>query len=124
MNEGTGRRRDYPQEVRILEIADREYILVGTAHISRQSADLVRRVIEDEQPDVVCVELDQQRFQALSDRRKWEALNIRTVLREKQMATLLINLLLSSYQKRLGDKLGVLPGVELLEATRAASSNG
>lgn len=120
MNEDTGSRRDYPQEVRILEAGEREYILVGTAHISRQSADLVRQVIEEEQPEVVCVELDQQRFQALSDQRKWEALDIRTVLREKQMATLLINLLLSSYQKRLGDKLGVLPGVELLEATRTA----
>jgi len=93
---------------------------VGTAHISQQSVDLVREVIERERPDCVCVELDQQRYEALSEEKTFAAQDLRTVIRNKQLAALLMNLLLASYQKRLGLKLGVTPGKELLEATRVA----
>ncbi len=113
----------YPPDVQILDIDDRQFILVGTAHISQQSADLVREVIENEKPDCVCVELDEQRYKALSDQRKWESLDLKSVIRQKQLATLMINLVLASYQKRLGEKLGVMPGAELLEATKTAKAN-
>jgi pheromone shutdown-related protein TraB len=92
--------------------------------VSRESAELVRRVIEEERPDHVCVELDEQRFKALSQKNRWDSLNLKQVIRNKQLPTLLINLLLSSFQKRIGRKLGVLPGTELLEATRAADDLG
>jgi len=115
--------RDYGSDVEIVNVNEREYIIVGTAHISQQSADLVRKVIENEEPDTVCVELDQQRFKALREQKKWENLDLKTVTRQKQLATLLINLLLSSYQKRLGKKLGVMPGAELLEATKVADEH-
>ncbi len=112
--------RNYSSDVHILEVDGREIILVGTAHISQQSADLVREVIEAEQPDVVCVELDSQRYKALVERKKWQDLDLKTVIRKKQLSTLLVNLILGAYQKKLGDKLGVMPGVELLEATKVA----
>ncbi len=117
-------REEYPQEVRILSSGDREIILVGTAHVSRESADLVRQVIELEKPDCVCVELDTQRFQALSQKNRWENLDLKQVIRRKQLTTLLINMLLGSYQKKIGRKLGVAPGTELLEAARAAEECG
>ena len=103
-----------------IAVGDREFVLVGTAHISRESAVLVREVIERERPDRVCVELDRQRFEALSERRRWEALDLKQLIRNQQLAALLANLLLVSYQKRLGGMLGVEPGAELLEATRVA----
>lgn len=113
--------RDYPPEqVRFLTVSGREYILVGTAHVSRESAELVRKVITQERPDCVCVELDRQRYQALTEKQRWESLDIKEVIRNKQLSTLMVNLLLSAYQKKLGLKLGVLPGTELLEATRVA----
>ena len=115
--------RDYGSDVEIVNVDGREYIIVGTAHISQQSADLVRKVIENEKPDTVCVELDQQRYKALREQKKWENLDLKTIARQKQLATLLITLLLSSYQKRLGKKLGVMPGVELLEATKVADEH-
>jgi len=101
----------------------REVLLVGTAHISKESVDLVRQVIEQEKPDCVCVELDDRRYQALSEQRRWEGTDLREIIAKRQLATLLINLLLASYQKRLGGKLGVTPGSELLEATRAAKEH-
>ncbi len=114
----------YSSDVSIIKDDNREYIVIGTAHISKKSANLVREVIEKEKPDCVCVELDSQRFKALSEQKRWESLDLKTLIREKQLTTLIINILLSSYQKKLGEKLGVTPGVELLEATSTAKELG
>lgn len=113
----------YGEDVHVITKDDKQYIIVGTAHISRQSADLVKRVIEEEKPDVVCVELDEKRFKALSEKNRWENLDLKTIIKEKQLSTLMINLVLASYQKKLGEKLGVSPGTELLEATKTAQAN-
>ncbi len=101
-------------------VQDRVFILIGTAHVSQESADLVRQVIHREQPDCVCVELDAQRFQALSEQRRLDDLDLKEVIRRKQLSPLIVNIILSSYQKRLGGQLGVMPGTEMLEATRIA----
>jgi pheromone shutdown-related protein TraB len=77
-------------------------------------------VIEQESPDHVTVELDAQRYRALTEHERWVSLDIKQVIREKQLSTLMVNLLLAAYQKRLGLKLGVMPGTELLEAIEAA----
>ncbi|HJS74986.1 MAG TPA: TraB/GumN family protein [Vicinamibacteria bacterium] len=113
-----------PDQVQVIHIDGRDFILVGTAHVSMGSADLVREVIEREKPDHVAVELDEKRYQALTERDRWESLDIREIIRKKQLATLIVNLLLAAYQKRLGLKLGVMPGTELLEAVRTAEKNG
>ena len=112
--------QSYPPEVRELDSGGRRIVLVGTAHVSRSSVDLVRRVIEAEKPDCVCVELDAQRHESLVEQKKWESLDLKQVIRRKQLPTLLLNLVLAAYQKRLGGELGVQPGAELLEAVRVA----
>ena len=43
----------YPEEVEVLELDGRRIVLVGTAHVSRESVELVRQVIEQERPDAV-----------------------------------------------------------------------
>ena len=100
----------------------RDFVLVGTAHISHESADVVERVIAAERPDCVCVELDARRYDALAQRRRFESLDLRAVIRNRQLAPLLLNLVLASYQRQLGGALGVLPGSELLAAVRAAEA--
>ncbi|MCW8824012.1 MAG: TraB/GumN family protein [Ignavibacteriaceae bacterium] len=115
--------KNYSEDVHLFKKDGREFIIVGTAHISRQSADLVKQVIENEKPDVVCVELDEKRFKALSEKNRWENLDLKQIIREKQLSTLIINLVLASYQKKLGEKLSVSPGTELLEAVKAAEEN-
>jgi pheromone shutdown-related protein TraB len=102
----------------------KEIVLVGTAHISQDSVDTVRRVIEEEAPDTVCVELDFQRRQALRDRRRWESLNLIQVIRNGQVPFLLANLALSSFQKRMGLHTGVKPGAELAAAADEAEKRG
>jgi len=111
------------KDVHFLNYNDKSLIIIGTAHISKQSADLVEEVIRAEKPDIVSVELDEQRYQALSNKKKWENLDLKSIIKQKQLSTLIINILLSSYQKKLGKKLGVNPGVELLRATEVAKEN-
>jgi pheromone shutdown-related protein TraB len=114
----------YPPDVELVRLPDRDVLLVGTAHISAESVELVHKVIAAERPDAVCVELDDRRYRALAEKSRWEGLDLREVIRHRQLATLLLNFLLSSYQRRLGGKLGVTPGSELLEATRTAETLG
>ena len=123
MSESELRNNAYPEDVHILKRDGRQFIIVGTAHISRQSADLVKEVIEKEKPDVVCVELDEKRMIALSEKNRWENLDLKSIIKQKQLSTLIVNLVLSSYQKKLGEKLGVTPGTELLEAIKVAKEN-
>ncbi len=110
-------------DVHRVEVGGREILLIGTAHVSRRSVDLVREVIEREKPDAVCIELDQGRYEALSQEKKFEEQDLREVLRRKQLATLMLNLILASYQRRLGLQLGVTPGSELMEAAKVAHEN-
>lgn len=112
---------EYSNDVHVLKNDDRTIILVGTAHISQESVDLVKTVIEQEQPDCVCLELDDQRYQALSQKKKWQSLDLKIIIKNKQLSTLLVSLLMASYQKRLGGTLGVKPGAELLAAAETAN---
>ena len=100
---------------------DKEYILVGTAHISQASKDLVRATIEAESPDTVCVELDEGRLNSIKDPDRWKKTDLKQVIKKKQLATLIANLVLGSYQKRMGAQTGVKPGSELKEAVDVAA---
>jgi pheromone shutdown-related protein TraB len=110
----------YSDDVAHITIGERDIFLVGTAHVSQESVELVRQVIANEKTDCVCVELDEKRYKALSGKKRWESLDLKEIIKKKQLSTLLVNLILSSYQKKLGMQLGVMPGAELLEATREA----
>jgi len=114
----------YGSDVDIVEVKGKRFVIIGTAHVSKESAELVRTVIEQEKPDKVCVELDEQRYKALSQKKKWESLDIKQVIKQKQLSNLIINIVLASYQKKIGEQLGVMPGTELLEAAKTAEEMG
>jgi len=112
--------QNYSDDVKILNINNREIILIGTAHISKVSAILVDEVIRNESPDCVCLELDEKRFSSLKNAKKWENLNLKEVIKNQQLSTLLLNVALASYQKKLAKKLDIQPGNEFLTATNTA----
>jgi len=113
----------YSEDVHILNHDDKIIYLVGTAHISQESVDLVQQVIEKEQPDTVCLELDADRFQSMSDKDQWKKLDLKQIIKKKQLSTLFISMLMASYQKKLGAQMGVEPGAELMAAARCAEEN-
>jgi len=103
---------------------DKEITLIGTAHVSRESADLVAKVIEDERPDTVCIELCQSRYESITQKNRWQNTDIIKVIKEKKAFLLLSNLFLTSFQKRIGKKLGIKPGEEILRALETANAVG
>jgi pheromone shutdown-related protein TraB len=107
-----------------LNLGGREFILVGTAHVSSRSVEEVREVILAEKPDRVCVEIDETRFNSLIKKQSWQNLNIGQVLRERKGFLLLANLVLSSFQRRLGLEMGVSPGEEMLTAVKICEEQG
>jgi len=94
--------------------------LIGTAHVSRESVDLVREVIEEENPDIVAVELDKQRYDSLLNKKKWDETEIHKVIRTGRIYLFLLQLLLTNFQRKIGDELGVKPGSEMLKAIELA----
>lgn len=108
------------KNVHRLTLDDREIILIGTAHVSKESADLVEKIISDEKPDVVCVELCQARYDAIKQKDTWYNTDIVKVIRNKRSSLLLFQLLLASFQKKIAQKLHITPGEEMLRAVTKA----
>lgn len=107
-----------------LKSEGKDIILIGTAHVSRESVDQVRETIALEKPDTVCVELCQSRFQAIRRKDRWQDTNIIKVIKEKKTFLLLANLLLASFQKRIARKLDINPGAEMIQAIDTAETVG
>ena len=110
----------YSDNVHLLQLKDKEVLLIGTAHISRKSTQEVTQVIEQELPETVCVELCNSRYESLSGKDRWKNMDIFKVIREKKSFLLLANIILASFQKRLGSKLGIQPGREMIAAIDSA----
>jgi len=107
-----------------LERDGRTITLIGTAHVSQESADLVRRTIESEQPDTVCIELCESRLQSVRQKSRWQEMDIIKVVKEKKAFLLLSNLILASFQKRIADRMDIKPGQEMITAVEAAEAAG
>ncbi|RBP07871.1 TraB/GumN family protein [Rossellomorea aquimaris] len=102
----------------------KEYILIGTAHVSRQSAEQVKEVIEAEQPDTVCVELDEPRYQSIVEGDKWKDTDIFQVIKDKKATLLLMNLAIGSFQRRMAKQFGIKPGQEMIQGIESAKESG
>ncbi|EHQ88392.1 TraB/GumN family protein [Desulfosporosinus youngiae] len=107
-----------------LNLDGKEFILIGTAHVSKQSADLVKEVIEAEKPDSVCIELDEPRYKTIIEGNKWKETDIFKIIKEKKATLLLINLVISSFQKRIAKQFGINAGQEMIQGAESAKEIG
>ncbi|HOG17401.1 MAG TPA: TraB/GumN family protein [Syntrophales bacterium] len=112
------------QNIQRIETGGKRIVLVGTAHISRESVALVERTIDEERPDTVCVELCRDRYEALRQQDSWREMDIVKVIRQKRTSLLLSQLLMSSFQKRLAKKFNIRPGEEMMRALAKAEEIG
>ncbi len=100
---------------------DNNIRLVGTAHISRSSADLVKYQIEDFAPDIVAVELDKDRLQALQNPQSFDEETLGSAIKTGKAPLLLFQSLLAAQQRKMGLEMGEKPGVDLLTAVEEAA---
>jgi pheromone shutdown-related protein TraB len=111
------------QPIRRLRRDGVDYTLIGTAHVSRASADAVRELAASGEFDAIAVELCQARYDALTAERKWTDLDLYRVLREGKAGLVMANLALSAYQRRIAEQFGIEPGAEMRAAAVAAKTH-
>ncbi|TGK03932.1 TraB/GumN family protein [Leptospira semungkisensis] len=111
------------EPIRTLKLNGSSVIILGTAHISQKSIDAVSKIIQEEKPDTVCVELCQSRMRSVLDPDHWKKLDIFKVFKERKMWLLLSSLILSSFQKKLGNG-NIRPGDEMRKAIEEGGKIG
>ena len=112
------------ENIHHLTFEEKEIHLIGTAHVSKESVDVVNQVIDAEKPDTVCVELCKSRYESLTQKKSWQEANLFKVIKEKKAFLLLSNLMLAYFQKKIGQKLGTRPGEEMMRAIETAEGVG
>ena len=106
----------------IVEIDDRLRIL-GTAHVSSESVELVRNQIEEWEPDLIAVELCPSRMAALTEPESLDSEDLLKIIKEGRSAMILLQSALAAQQRRMGISSGEKPGAELLAAVNAAEES-
>ncbi len=109
--------------VKTIQYKDSTITLIGTAHVSHKSVELVEEKIAEGNYDCICVELCPPRYQNLKNRSWWKNLDIFQIFKQKKGNLLLINLALSAYQKRLAEKVGIEPGREMSRSIELAQEH-
>ncbi|MBQ5781210.1 MAG: TraB/GumN family protein [Spirochaetaceae bacterium] len=109
---------------KVLFLNGKKIILLGTAHISRSSIEQVKEKILAERPDFCAIELDEERLSTLKNSESWRNLDVIKVLKEGKGFFLLANIVLSGFQKRMGENVGVKPGDEMRAGIDCATELG
>lgn len=103
-----------------LRLGEVQVSLLGTAHVSRISAEQVQRAIQEGDYDAVAVELCRSRFHALMDPKSLAQMDLFSVIRQNRVSMVVASLALSAYQQRIADRFGIEPGAEQRMALRLA----
>lgn len=101
-----------------------DYVLLGTAHVSRSSMEAVEALLAHEHFDAVAVELCTGRAQGLRDPDAFKQMDLFQVIRQGKAGMVAASLVLSTFQKRLADQSGILPGAEMKAAMDGADARG
>jgi pheromone shutdown protein TraB len=92
-------------------------ILIGTGHVFDLKSSLIR-IFDEKNPDIVCVELDKQRYNAIMMKR-----NNPEAFKEGRKNLPFIYKLLARFQENLANEYGVTAGDEMLTAVNYAQSH-
>ena len=103
-----------------LKYQDVRVTVLGTAHVSKASADTVRTLLESGEYDSVAVELCQSRYKTILSPDSFLDMDLGEVIRQRKVFRVVAILILGGYQQRLAEQLGVEPGIEFKEALRIA----
>jgi len=106
-----------------ITLENKEIILIGTAHVSQSSIDEVKSFLDEFKPDAIAIELDDERFKAMMDTKKWQEMDIVQIIKQKKTGFLLAQMILSSYQRKIASQFNVKAGDEMKVAIDYANLN-
>lgn len=108
------------KNLEVINYQNKTLYLIKTAHVSKNSVEDVKRIIDEIKPDAICIELDKERKETLLNKEGWRNTDITKVIKEHKVGFLLVNVILSSFQKRMAAKMDTQSGGEMLEGIRKA----
>ena len=98
--------------------------IIGTAHVSANSAKEVKDAIYEQHPERVAIELDQGRYIKLKKKmlgiEEDEEISVSKIIRENKVGLFLTTTILGYFQSKIGADLDVAPGSEMISAIEAA----
>lgn len=103
---------------------DKEILLIATAHVSKESQQEVKEIIEKERPDSVCIELDENRYKSITEKDKHSNMDIVQVIKQGKAMLVLVNLFLASFQRKMAAKMGIESGAEMIQGIESAKEIG
>jgi pheromone shutdown-related protein TraB len=101
-----------------------EFVLLGTAHVSRASVDAVNAVVEREHFDAIAIELCESRARGIRDPDAFAKMDLFHIIRTGKAGMVFASLALSSFQQRIAEQYGIEPGAEMKAAMAAADAQG
>lgn len=107
-----------------VKVGGKRIYLVGTAHVSDESVELIEKTIEEVKPDLVAVELCEQRQQAIKEKKRWSETEITEVIKSGKIYLFLTQLLLSNFQRKIGEDVGVKAGSDMIKAVEISREKG
>lgn len=103
--------------MRIQELINgKEITIIGTAHISSESVEEVKQVLLEIQPDTVAIELDDERYKSMTEKKNWQDMDIVDIIKKKKVGFLVAQMILSSYQRKIAQNLKLNVGEEMSTA--------
>ena len=105
-----------------IQLNNKKITLVLTAHVSKQSVLDVQETIEHIQPDCICIELDDKRLESINNPKDISSMKLIDVIKEKKVAMVVVNYILSNYQKKMAEHMDSGVGDEMREGMKQASS--
>ena len=92
--------------------------IIGTSHIAIQSVKEVKEAVIDFQPDIIAVELDMPRYHALLSGKR-EGFSWKDI-KYIGIKGFLFALIGAYVEKKLGEKVNVKPGADMISAIKIA----
>ena len=113
-----------PANVRQITVGEKNIYIVGTAHVSSKSVKDVRDTASTVMPDTICVELCEARYKNITQPGTWKKMGIFRIIKEGKVLLLLAQIIMTSFYRRLGRRIGVRPGAEMIKGIEMARKNG
>ena len=111
------------QPIEKVQLANTRVTILGTAHVSKASADMVAQLIDSKQFDTVAIELCDSRYQAMANPSSLADMDLFEVIRKKKASMVAASLALGAYQQRLAEQFDVRPGEEMRVAIKKAEQH-
>lgn len=108
------------QPIEEIQVNNTNITILGTAHVSKASANAVRELIETNQFDTIAIELCESRYKSIVNPNALADMDLFEVIKTKKASMVAASLALGAYQQRLAEQFDVQPGEEMRVAIELA----